>query len=56
MIEIILKFLFFITAIIGWMFFITSIYIFIRWNNFVNRNPNAQDIINAIILRVIFAD
>jgi len=43
-------------AVIGTVFFILCTVIFIRWTRFVHRNPNAQDIINQIFLRVIFLD
>jgi hypothetical protein len=56
MIEDFLKMLFLSIAVIGWIFFIICTVIFIRWIKFVHRNPNAQDIINQILLRVIFFD
>jgi len=56
MIVELLRVLIILAAVLGWIFFIISIIIFTRWNTFVARNPNAQDIINEILLRVIFSD
>lgn len=56
MIAKLLKAFFIIIAVFGWIFIIASIIIYMRWNQFVQRNPNAQDIIGQIILRVIFLD
>jgi len=56
MIEDFMKLLFLIISIMGWLFFFLTIVIVIRWTRFVNRNPNAQEIINQIFLRVIFLD
>lgn len=52
----VLKALFMSLAIIGWIFFIMCAIIYTRWIRFVHRNPNAQDILTEIILRVIFVD
>jgi threonine/homoserine/homoserine lactone efflux protein len=54
MIKNILNITLYILAIVGWFFFISITFIAVRWNDFVNRNPNAQDIINRIIIEVIF--
>lgn len=42
MIDKLLKFLLIITAIIGWIFFISTVLILIRWYQFVLRNKNAK--------------
>lgn len=56
MIAELLKAFFIMIAVFGWIFIIASIIIYTRWNQFVQRNPNAQDIMGQIILRVIFLD
>lgn len=56
MINKLLKFLLIITAIIGWIFFILTVFISVRWHQFVLRNENAKEILAKIILRVIFFD
>lgn len=56
MITELLKLLYVIVAIFGWIFFILTIIILIRWNRFINRNPNFQDILKQILFRTIFLD
>lgn len=56
MIKELFKLLIVILAIFGWIFFFMSVFILLRWNRFINKNPNAQDIIKHIFIRTIFLE
>lgn len=50
----ILKTTLYILTVIGWLFFFLIAYLAVRWNEFANRNPDAQDIMNEMIINLIF--